>query len=92
MMTKYMFSPMQKTQVNDLLIDEYEDLWNSVIYGTNSGDYINWRQTNSLWSSIKIGNTNKTMGEIGCLITSISILIDKSGTNIAIEPFNPRTF
>ena len=48
MMTKYMFSPMQKTQVNDLLIDEYEDLWNSVIYGANSGDYINWRQTNSL--------------------------------------------
>ena len=32
------------------------------------------------------------MGEIGCLITSISILIDKSGTNIAIEPFNPRIF
>lgn len=92
MMTKYMFSPMQKTQVNDLLSDEYKDLWNSVIYGANSGDFINWRQTNPQWSSIKVGNSNKTMGNIGCLITSISILIDKSGTNIAIDPFNPGTF
>lgn len=92
MMTKYMFSPMQKTQVNDLLNDEYKELWNSVIYGANSGDYVNWRQTNPEWSSIKVGNSNKTMGNIGCLITSISILIDKSGTNIAIDPFNPGTF
>ena len=92
MMTKYMFSPMQKTQVNDLLSDEYKDLWNSVIYGANSGDFVNWRQTNPQWSSIKVGNSNKTMGNIGCLITSISILIDKSGTNIAIDPFNPGTF
>jgi len=92
MMTKYMFSPMQKTQVNDLLSDEYKDLWNSVIYGANSGDFENWRQTNPQWSSIKVGNSNKTMGNIGCLITSISILIDKSGTNIAIDPFNPGTF
>lgn len=92
MMTKYMFSPMQKTQVNDLLSDEYKDLWNNVIYGANSGDFVNWRQTNPQWSSIKVGNSNKTMGNIGCLITSISILIDKSGTNIAIDPFNPGTF
>lgn len=92
MMTKYMFSPMQKTQVNDLLSDEYKELWNSVIYGANSGDFVNWRQTNPQWSSIKVGNSNKTMGNIGCLITSISILIDKSGTNIAIDPFNPGTF
>jgi len=92
MMTKYMFSPMQKIQVNDLLSDEYKDLWNSVIYGANSGDFVNWRQTNPQWSSIKVGNSNKTMGNIGCLITSISILIDKSGTNIAIDPFNPGTF
>lgn len=92
MMTKYMFNPMQKTQVSDLLSSEYADLWNSVLYGANSGEYASWRQNDSQWSSIKIGNTNKTMGNIGCLITSISILIDKSGTNIAIEPFNPGTF
>lgn len=92
MMTKYMFNPMQKTQVNDLLSEEYKELWNSVIYGANSGDFVNWRQTNPQWSSIKVGNSNKTMGNIGCLITSISILIDKSGTNIAIDPFNPGTF
>ena len=44
------------------------------------------------WSNIKIGNTNSTLGQIGCLVTSISILIEKSGCNSTINPFNPGTF
>ena len=33
-----------------------------------------------------------TLGQIGCLVTSISILIEKSGCNTTITPFNPGTF
>ena len=69
-------------------------MWNGVIYGaTDSGEYVNWRQAGQSWSNIKIGNTNSTIGNIGCLITSIAILIEKSGIPTPnIEPFNPGTF
>ena len=72
---------------------QYTSLWNGVIYGLNdSGEYVNWRQGDSTWSNIKIGNTNSTIGQIGCLVTSIAILIEKSGINTTISPFNPGTF
>ena len=32
--------------------------------GTNSGEYVNWRQAGQSWSNIKIGNTNSTIGNI----------------------------
>lgn len=43
-------------------------------------------------SNIKIGNTSKSIGDIGCLATSIAILIEKSGVSIPFQPFNPGTF
>ena len=68
-------------------------LWNGAIYGNvDSGEYISWRQNGQSWSNIKIGNTNSTLGQIGCLVTSISILIEKSSCNTTITPFNPGTF
>ena len=63
------------------------------IYGSiDSGEYVNWRQSGQSWSNIKIGNTNSTLAQIGCLVTSISILIEKSDCNSTITPFNPGTF
>ena len=64
-----------------------------MIYGnSNTADYIHWRQRDASWSNIKIGNTNSTIGDIGCLVTSIAILIKKSGISTNINPFNPGTF
>ena len=82
----------QIEQVKELLLPKYDDLWNKLIYGSNYGKWVNWRQKGSVWSNIKIGNTNKTIGKIGCLVTSISILIEKSGVSNPIRPFNPGTF
>lgn len=72
--------------------NRFSMLWSNVIYGQNSGEYVNWRQTDSRWSSVRLGNTNSTIGQIGCLVTSISVLIDKSGVNTEITPFNPGIF
>lgn len=93
MKTQYHFSPAQLKQYNELASDDYAMLWNNVIYGMDSGEYISWRQKGATWSNIRIGNTSSTIGDIGCLVTSIAILIQKSGTAPAtISPFNPGTF
>ena len=94
MKNDYHFSPAQNKQLAELTDNKYASLWNGVIYGaTDSGQYVNWRQAGQSWSNIKIGNTNSTIGNIGCLVTSIAILIEKSGVPTPnIEPFNPGTF
>ena len=93
MKNDYHFSLAQNKQLAELTDDKYASLWNGVIYGAaDSGEYVNWRQAGQSWSNIKIGNTNSTLGQIGCLVTSISILIEKSGCNTTISPFNPGTF
>lgn len=93
MKLQYNFSAAQNKQLAELSSDKYANLWSGVIYGVNnSGEYVNWRQTDPSWANIKIGNTNSTIGKIGCLVTSIAILIEKSGANTTISPFNPGTF
>lgn len=94
MKNDYHFSPAQNKQLAELTDNKYASLWNGVIYGaTDSSEYVNWRQAGQSWSNIKIGNTNSTIGNIGCLVTSIAILIEKSGIPTPnIEPFNPGTF
>ncbi len=93
MKNEYNFSPLQLKQYNELLKDDYSMLWNGIIYGLDSGEYMNWRQRDASWSNVRIGNTTSTIGDIGCLVTSIAILIQKSGVNTAtITPFNPGTF
>lgn len=94
MKNDYHFTPAQNKQLAELTDNKYASLWNGVIYGSSdSGEYVNWRQAGQSWSNIKIGNTNSTIGNIGCLVTSIAILIEKSGVSTPnIEPFNPGTF
>lgn len=93
MKNDYHFNAAQIKQYNELSSNEYSSLWSGVIYGLNdTGEYVNWRQGGASWSNIKIGNTNSTIGNIGCLVTSIAILIEKSGANTTIIPFNPGTF
>ena len=93
MKLQYNFNAAQNKQLAELSSNKYANLWSGVIYGVNnSGEYVNWRQTDPSWANIKIGNTNSTIGKIGCLVTSIAILIEKSGVNTTISPFNPGTF
>lgn len=93
MKNEYHFNANQLKQYNELSSPQYVSLWNGAIYGSvDSGEYVTWRQMGQSWSNIKIGNTNSTLGQIGCLVTSISILIEKSGCSSTINPFNPGTF
>lgn len=93
MKNDYHFNSAQIRRYNELSSSEYNSLWGGVIYGlNNTGDFINWRQAGQSWSNIRIGNTSSTIGNIGCLVTSIAILIEKSGANTTIVPFNPSTF
>lgn len=93
MKNEYHFNSAQIKQYEELSSSQYNSLWGGVIYGlNNTGDFINWRQGGQSWSNIRIGNTSSTIGNIGCLVTSIAILIEKSGVNTTIIPFNPGTF
>lgn len=92
MKTKYYLNAMQLDQIKELSDEQYASLWSGVIYGSEEGEYTKWRQRGVAWSNIKIGNTNSTIGDIGCLVTSISILIEKSGVSTPMVPFNPGTF
>lgn len=93
MKNKYFFNAAQLKQYNELLSDDYAMLWNGIVYGIDAGEYTSWRQKGATWSNIRIGNTSSTIGNIGCLVTSIAILIQKSGVAPAnLTPFNPGTF
>lgn len=93
MKKKYNFSDTQIARCNELSDKKNDSLWNMAIYGIYSNSPSNkWKQTDPQWSSIKIGTTSKSIGDIGCLVTSIAILIEKSNVSIDIKPFNPGTF
>lgn len=91
-MNQYRFTDEQKKNTRELLSNKYSDLLSKLLYGANFGDYINWKQTDEAWASTPIGTSGKTIGEIGCLATSISILIERSGAGKTIIPFTPQTF
>lgn len=91
-MNSYNFTDEQKEQIRELTSPEYDDIWSNLLYGAETGDYIYWRQKEASWSNIQLGNSGKTISDIGCLATSVAILIQKSGANNTIVPFNPGTF
>lgn len=62
-----------------------------------SGDWSTWKQYDDVkWGTIKMGTTNYTIHEVGCLVTSISIQLARSGTAIylpnGVTEFNPGVF
>lgn len=57
---------------------------------TNSGTFTSWKQYDNQWSNVRLGN--KTVGAIGCAMTSVAIQIMRSGSPLSIEEFNPGTF
>lgn len=60
-------------------------------YGGGYGDWANWLQGDSRWSGLYIDT--KTIGEVGCALTSVAVQIARSGVSTTIGPnFNPGTF
>ena len=62
-------------------------------YSLSSGAYSGWKQYEGPWINVPMGTSGKSIRQIGCLVTSISMLVAKSKapTNIQGE-FNPGTF
>lgn len=59
----------------------------------SAGPYSGWKQTDPAWKDITIGTSTKTIGNVGCLATSVSMLIAKSGVATTVNgDFNPGTF
>lgn len=59
----------------------------------STGPYSGWKQSDPAWKDITIGSTSKTIGGVGCLATSVSMLIAKSGVETTVDgDFNPGTF
>ena len=59
----------------------------------STGPYSGWKQSDPAWKDITIGSTSKTIGGVGCLATSVSMLIAKSGVATTVDgDFNPGTF
>lgn len=60
---------------------------------SSTGPYAGWKQMDPAWGNIRIGNTNQTIAGVGCLVTSVSMLIAKSGVAVNVDgDFNPGTF
>ena len=60
--------------------------------GISEGVFANWKQYDAAWGSVSMGNSGKNIQQIGCLVTSVSMLIAKSGVSTNINDFNPGTF
>ena len=58
----------------------------------SSGPYASWKQYEGPWTTVPMGNSGKNIRQIGCLVTSISMLVAKSGVPTVIDDFNPGTF
>ncbi len=59
----------------------------------SKGPYSGWKQGDSSWSNITLGSTKSTIGGVGCLVTSVSMLIAKSGVAVNVDgDFNPGSF
>ena len=58
----------------------------------STGEFSTWKQKGESWSGVQMGTSGKTIGDIGCLATSVAMLIAKSGVSTNIPNFNPGTF
>ena len=96
MKMEYNFNPLQMKQFNELNDDAYLSLWKGLLsgyYRNITGKFSDWKQCDRSWSNIPMGSSGTNICQIGCLVTSISILIEKSGVDTgSIKPFNPGNF
>lgn len=91
-----MYNNNNSLNYNDILIKHYWDKTktnltinsNCTNYGS-TGDFAEWKQFDPRWAEVNIGSA--TLHSSGCLVTSIAIQMQRSGT-VTIPDFNPATF
>ena len=64
----------------------------STCTGVSTGEFSKWKQYEGEWTNVQVGNSGQTIRQIGCLATSVAMLIAKSGVQTNLSPFNPGTF
>lgn len=79
----YMASDIQKASCNNGSSSSCDSL---------NSNYANWKQYIGPWINTPIGTSGQNIKGIGCLATSVSMLIAKSGVPTNISNFNPGTF
>lgn len=89
----------QGKDYNEILVSHYSSSGNPVSIksdcsagGAKAGPWADWKQGGSSWSGIHLGKSSRTIGSAGCLVTSISIQIARSGTKINSSSFDPGVF
>lgn len=96
--------------IDDMISEIYNRVVIGLLYnGTNTGEYGNfeaignieageastWKQCNSSWGSIRLGNSKATICSAGCLATSVAIQIERSGVTLSSSfntKLNPGSF
>lgn len=58
----------------------------------SSGPFASWKQYKGPWVDVVLGNSSETIRSAGCLVTSVAMLIAKSGVDTTIDEFNPGSF
>lgn len=100
-------SKLKKTYAQQIidLSNYYKRLYGSGVEEENgcslnvagsTGEFANWRQFDKMWKDISLGGSS-SVGNAGCLVTSIAMQIARSGTKIGTLPsgyseFNPGAF
>lgn len=83
---------LENSTINSGLTNSSDSSSNSNINNpntSNSEEWRNWRQCDSRWSNKKMGPSDLKMCDYGCLATSISIQIARSGTTVLTDNFDP---
>lgn len=80
----------EEISLNSSVIDGLNNSSNSeYIPNTANGNWREWRQCSPSWENKIVPKSNDTMCKIGCLITSVTIQIAKSGTHTVVETIDP---
>lgn len=83
---------MTYEQILDVYYQGHNESFAEGAVCASSGAYATWKQTDPRWGDITIKG-GSTIRQIGCLATSVSILIAKSGVETTVDgEFNPGTF
>lgn len=72
-----------------ILKTTYSNMSNITKSCRETGDYANWKQCNMPWSGIQMGKSSSNICDIGCLVTSLAIQIERSGTELTVSEFDP---
>lgn len=92
-----MYNANNSLDYNQILTMHYWNKSNSnITIGGNcsvvnnlTGEFESWKQCDPRWGSTRLGPSRQTVCSVGCITTSIAILMMKSGTPINVDNFNP---